>query len=198
MIFNKSVFKKLLKGAYKGRGLLVANRRGRIILAGDWWVMTMVEEVFTKEGKAALVELTGQLPEKQECWRCTSAGNQIEIPPDYMYIDGHMHGDINGEPFKKTIMTIDEKLGGILRIYQRGNDIVCINEIAEQLLDSSAALDNESDYIDGPYAISPESMKMFYWYTGECSFAALPIKYGDSEKKFIEGIQKVDIPQSKR
>lgn len=63
MIFNKSVFKKLLKEAYKSSGLLVANKNGRIVLSGSWWVMTMAEEVFTKEGKAALVELTGQLPE---------------------------------------------------------------------------------------------------------------------------------------
>lgn len=37
----------------------------------------------------------------------------------------------------------------MLRIYQREDDIVCINEIVEQLLDSSAALDDESDSIDG-------------------------------------------------
>lgn len=168
MIFNKSVFKKLLKEAYKSSGLLMANKNGRIVLAGGWWVMTMAEGVFTKEGKAALMELTGQLPEVGECFRCTLAGNQIEIPPDYINIDEAA----SGEAFKKTIMTMDGPLGGILRIYQRGNDIVCINEVVEQLLDSSAALDDESDSIDGPYTRSPKSPGMLYWYTGECSFAA--------------------------
>lgn len=140
MIFNKSVFKKLLKEAYKSSGLLVANKNGRIVLSGSWWVMTMAQEVFTKEGKAALVELTGQLPEAGECFRCTSAGNQIEIPPDYIDIDEAACNEV----FKKTIMTMDGPLGGILRIYQRGNDIVCMNEIVEQLLDSSAALEDET------------------------------------------------------
>lgn len=194
MIFNKSVFKKLLKEAYKSSGLLVANKNGRIVLSGSWWVMTMAEEVFTKEGKAALVELTGQLPEAGECFRCTSGGNQIEIPPDYIDIDK----SAGGEAFKKTIMTMDGPLGGILRIYQRRNDIVCINEVVEQLLDSPAALEDESDRIDGPYTRTPKSTGMLYWYTGECSFAACPIKYGDSVEEFIEEVQKVDIPQSKR
>lgn len=194
MIFNKSVFKKLLKEAYKSSGLLVANKNGRIVLAGGWWVMTMAEGVFTKEGKAALVELTGQLLEVGECFRCTSAGNQIEIPPDYIDIDEAA----SGEAFKKTIMTMDGPLGGILRIYQREDDIVCINEIVKQLLDSSAALDDESDSIDGPYTRSPQSPGMLYWYTGECSFAACPIECKDSAKEFIEEIQEVNIPQSKR
>lgn len=95
-------------------------------------------------------------------------------------------------------MTMDGPLGGILRIYQRGNDIVCINEIVEQLLDSSAALEDESDCIDGPYTRTPKSTGMLYWYTGECSFAAYPIECGDSAKEFIKEVQKVNIPQSKR
>ncbi len=114
MIFNKSVFKKLLKEAYKSSGLLVANKNGRIVLSGSWWVMTMA------------------------------------------------------------------------------------NEVVEQLLDSPAALEDESDRIDGPYTRTPKSTGMLYWYTGECSFAACPIKYGDSVEEFIEEVQKVDIPQSKR
>lgn len=194
MIFNKSVFKKLLKEAYKSSGLLVANKNGRIVLSGSWWVMTMAQEVFTKEGKAALVELTGQLPEAGECFRCTSAGNQIEIPPDYIDIDEAA----SGEAFKKTIMTMDGPLGGILRIYQRKNDIVCINEVVEQLLDSSAALKDESDCIDGPYTRSSKSTGTLYWYTGECSFAACPIECRNSAKEFIKEVQKVNIPQSRR
>lgn len=194
MIFNKSVFKKLLKEAYKSSGLLVANKNGRIVLAGGWWVMTMAEGVFTKEGKAVLVELTGQLPEVGECFRCTSAGNQIEIPPDYIDIDEAA----SGEAFKKTIMTMDGPFGGMLRIYQRENDIVCINEIVKQLLDSSAALEDESNCIDGPYTRTPEFTGMLYWHTGECSFAACPIECKDSAEEFIEEVQKVNIPQSKR
>ena len=62
MIFNKSVFKKFLKEAYKGHGLLVGNNDGQIILEGSWWIMTMDKDVFNKDGRAALVQLTGEAP----------------------------------------------------------------------------------------------------------------------------------------
>lgn len=182
MIFNKTVFKKLLKGAYKGGGLLVGNKEGRIIIAGSWWVMTMEEKVFTKEGKAALVELTGALPIQGECWRSTSEGNQIEMPPAYTDIDGDFYDRITAEkPFEKTIIKIDLSDGSTGRLYQKGSDIVCINEIVEMLLDPYGVKAGEDADIDGPYTRNKDDLEMFYWYTADCSFAAGKMNYKEDD-----------------
>lgn len=173
MIFNKTVFKKLLKEAYKGAGLLVANKDGRIIIAGGWWVMTMEERVFTNDGRAALVELTGQLPVPGECWRSTSSGNQIEMPPEYIDIDGPLYDDVTSrQPFEKTIITMDGLYGGMIRIYQRDKTIACINEVVDMLLDPSQVKEGEDSNISGPYTRNTPEPTMFYWYTDDCSFAA--------------------------
>ena len=173
MIFNKSVFEKLLKEAYKGAGLLVTKKEGRIALAGSWWVITMSENVFSNDGKAALVKLTGELPVQGECWRVTSGGNQVEIPPDYIDIDGDFYELITrNEPFNKTIITMDGLAGGLIRLYQRDKIVICINELVNMLLDPSAVKDGEDDYIRGPYVLKMENPSMYYWYTDECSFAA--------------------------
>lgn len=199
MIFNKSVFKKLLKEAYKSSGLLVANKNGRIVLAGGWWVMTMAEGVFTKEGKAVLVELTGQLPEVGECFRCTSAGNQMEIPPEYIAIDDNFYKEVTAKkPFEKTIVTIDGFCGGMGRLYQKGKAVVCINELVEMLLDSSAVKEGEDSCIDGPYTTNETDPTMFYWYTGECSFAAMRLTFEkDNYLELLENMKQFEIPKAK-
>lgn len=199
MIFNKSVFKKLLKEAYKGAGLLVANKEGRIIIAGSWWVMTMEENVFTKEGKAALVGLTGQLPVQGECWRSTSAGNQIEIPPDYIDIDGAIYDDVTSrEPFQKTIVTIDGLFGGMGRLYQKEKFVICINEVVEMLLDPYAVKEGESSDINGPFTKNMEQPNTLYWYTDECSFAAGRLDFEkENYSELLKNMERFDIPKAK-
>ena len=199
MIFNKTVFKKLLKEAYKGAGLLVANKEGRIIIAGGWWVMTMEEQVFTKEGKAALVELTGQLPMQGECWRSTSAGNQIEVPPEYIDIDGDFYYDVTSrKPFEKTIITVDGLYTGMGRLYQKDKEVICINESVEMLLDPTATKEGEDSDIEGPYTREMENPSMFYWYTSECSFAAGRLDLEKEEyKELLRNMQQFEIPKAK-
>lgn len=201
MIFNKSVFKKLLKEAYKGAGLLVANKEGRIIIAGSWWVMTMEERVFSNEGRAVLVELTGQLPQQGECWRSTSAGNQIEIPPGYVDIDGDTQSEVtSGAPFEKTYITVEGLISGMARLYQKENTVICINEIVEMLLDPSAVKEGEDSGILGPFTRNMQEPKTFYWYTDSCSFAACRLEKEEKGeyKIFFETLEQINIPKAKR
>lgn len=193
MIFNKSVFKKLLKTAYKGNGLKVANNGGRIILAGSWWVMAMEERVFTKEGRAALVELTGQLPVSGECFESTSEGNQIMMPLEYMNIDEKIEKIMAHERFQQTDIILD--VYGEKRLYKRGNTVVCVNEIVQNLLDPENVCDREDNFIQGAYAENVESPLFLYWKTDECSFAVCPIMIEDQKYMcFLEELAKLDVP----
>lgn len=193
MIFNKTVFKKLLKTAYKRCGLMVANNSGRIIIAGSWWVMAMEEKVFTKEGRAALVELTGQLPVPGECWKSTSAGNQIMMPLEFMNIDEKIEEIMKNEPFHRTDIILDAQ--GEKRLYKRGNTVVCMNEIVQTLLDPEAVCNEEDDYIRGAYAENVEDPIFLYWKTNECSFAAGRIEINKPEHVvFLEELARLDIP----
>ncbi len=193
MIFNKSVLKKLLKTAYKGGGLKVANNGGRIILAGNWWVMAMEERVFIKEGRAALVELTGQLPMLGECWKSTSAGNQMMMPLEFMNIDEKIKEIMKNEPFIKTDIILDTH--GEKRLYKRGNTVVCMNEIVQTLLDPEAVCNEEDDYIRGAYAENVEDPYFLYWKTNECSFAAGRVEINKPEHiVFLKELAMLDVP----
>lgn len=193
MIFNKTVFKKLLKTAYKSSGLMVANNSGRIIIAGSWWVMAMEEKVFTNEGRAALVELTGQLPVPGECWKSTSAGNQMMMPLEFMNIDEKIEEISENEPFSKTDIILDTLRER--RLYKRGNTVVCINEIVQTLLDPDTVCDEEDDYIQGAYAENVEDPLFLYWKTNECSFAAAKVEINKPEHVvFLKELAMLDVP----
>lgn len=198
MIFNKTVFKKLLKEAYKGAGLLVANKDGHIILEGRWWVMKMEERVFSNAGRAALVELTGSIPASGECYRATVAGNQMEMPSEFIEIDNKtMYVTLtSSEPMKKTKLIVEGMSGGLVRYYKTGNRVVSVNEVISSLLENGDSTEyDEGDCVRGPYMGTDE--KILYWYSNYCSLAAGILDMEKDEYKELEnGLSKLDLPIS--
>lgn len=87
MFVKTTVFKKLIKQAYETRSLLVAGTENEYIISGNWWIIRVKKDVFSKKNKAAIIELTGEFPEEGEAFRPTkNAGNQYEIAE---YCMGH-------------------------------------------------------------------------------------------------------------
>lgn len=81
MFINLIEFKKLLKNAYKGGGLIVGRLEEDMILtngSGTWGVQVEAECVPNKL-KGALVELIGDLPEYGEVCRYSPEGIQTEL-----------------------------------------------------------------------------------------------------------------------
>lgn len=198
MIFNKSVFKKMLKTAYKGRGLLVAKQEERFILAGGYWVITIDEDYFPNSAKAALVELTGRLPEHGDCFRSTSGGNQIEMMPQYALID-ELREDLvkKTKPFEITKVLAEGIMSGLVRYVKRGNVVVPINEMALSLIDITAVEDGESSHMEGPFAVSDEANELL-WYTETCSLAVMRLEMEKEEYKNLEEVlSKAELPTRK-
>ena len=81
MFINLIEFKKLLKNAYKGGGLIVGRLEEDMVLtngSGTWGVQVEAECVPNKL-KGALVELIGDLPEYGEVCRYSPEGIQTEL-----------------------------------------------------------------------------------------------------------------------
>ena len=62
MFLKKTVLKRLMKEAYK-HGLRVAATEERYYLCGGYWEMDILKEYMPKEILAAVLELTGWIPE---------------------------------------------------------------------------------------------------------------------------------------
>ena len=56
-------FKRLIKEAYTGAGLYVARRGNQLLFGGSYWAIATIKESLDKKALAAVIELTGEMPE---------------------------------------------------------------------------------------------------------------------------------------
>ena len=69
MFIKLSTFKKMCSNAYKETGLSVGLTEKEVyIIASNWWTVAVPKENMYPKHLAAVVELTGQIPEKGEAY----------------------------------------------------------------------------------------------------------------------------------
>ena len=69
MFIKTSIFKRILKDAWKGAGLTVGRKRKCTSYREPIWILFVYEKDFTSKNKAAVIELVGDLPEEGEVYR---------------------------------------------------------------------------------------------------------------------------------
>lgn len=177
MVFNKSIFKKMIKTAYKTCGLLVANKDGRIILAGGWWMMSVEEKWFPKWGMAAVIELTGEIPAAGESFRSTSDANQMELPNEFVLgLDENYDSRAKSDPYHDTRILNDSGVN-LARYLRSGKNIVAVNEMIMELYDPGVGEIGEPTDAELPHVDN----KWVYWHTPVCSWACGIIDYSKLE-----------------
>lgn len=90
MFLKQSVFKRMIKAAYKGGGLVIgagmyrnemSEPRTAYIISGGYWVLWVKADGMTNAMKAALIELSGEMPGAGEFWRVMAKEPiQYEMP----------------------------------------------------------------------------------------------------------------------
>lgn len=84
MFLKTSELKKVMKSALKSRGLTVGNMDGQYLVYCDFWGVCVDAVCASNKFKAAIMELTGDLPEDGECYRC-SLSPEREIEQERVY-----------------------------------------------------------------------------------------------------------------
>ena len=168
MVFNKSVFKKMIKTAYKTCGLLVANKDGRIILAGGWWMMSVEEKWLPK---------WRMIPAAGESFRSTTAGNQMELPNEFVLgLDENYGNRAKSDPYLDTNILNDSGFD-LVRYFRSGRNVVAVNEMIMELYDPGAGEEGELIDAELPHVDN----KWVYWQTPVCSWACGVIDYTKPE-----------------
>lgn len=147
MFIKPNALKKLMKEAFKGSGLRVAKTEGRLYLAGSYWAVECQMDRVQWGILAALVELTGNIPEEGEKYRAEPGGNQYEE-----FLETEIQKDEAAEELVMTDLVIMEKYGIPVRILQNpctGAIELVQNRIADMIDDEEAAK-NREDLPDGP------------------------------------------------
>lgn len=151
MFIKTQGFKKLIQEAYKGPGLKVGRDELGIYIAGSYWVMQIKEGGIPKKELAAVIELTGELPDKGSGFNATKTGNQYELQnnPIYRVLE-------NAEECKEKLEVtklIVETRGKKGRILQSGltGEITVVNEQFIDMIDASYMdYENGEAYLSGP------------------------------------------------
>lgn len=166
MFIKTSLFKKLLREAYKGTGIRIGHSGKRFYIAGSYWALMVNENHFPKREKAAVVELIGDLPHEEFFRANKEEGRQQLLPEeDWMF---RFAEDPESE-LEETNLLVQEPMGTYCRMLkdQNGN-LVPMNQALYDIIDESSKTDDDLDIV-GPYRVRGCEWAVF-WNNNTSSF----------------------------
>lgn len=175
MFIKTSVFKKLIKAAYDINSLIVGNEEEEIFLSGGSWIIRILKDEFPKKEKAAVIELTGDLPETGQVIRYGKGQDgQYMITGDHVWdIGKHYHSC--KEYATVTRLKYENREGCIYRVVQHPESQNCffVNDIFIDLLDIMAITEGETPP-DGPRTTGKKDSPL-YWHNNHMTLEIFPL-----------------------
>ena len=191
-----------MKQAFKEGGLVVgrtspAMQDDGYYISGSYWTAWIRADHVPKEIKAAVIELTGELPEKGEVYRATKGGNQYEIEQRDIYDLPSRYEEANVSYHITQLMI--RQADKVCRFLQEveTNTITGLNETFISLIDPGE-IDKENGEI-GPEG--PRSAKVggpcMIWGNNIGYFGAYIRQPGDDplqqEEKLWKHLKEIDV-----
>lgn len=191
MYLKSSLFKKMLKEAYKGYGLTVGCSKEGYYLAGTWWVAWFPESKIPKEVKGAVIELCGDLPEIGQTFRANKEGNQYEIGQEEIYDLPRIYKEC-GHRYITTKVILERK-NEMVRIIkdEKTNHVAAVKEIAINLIDNREIEEGETQPI-GP--VGKEIPRLILWGNERCYFMAAAGGAEETEKELWQAMEHIELP----
>lgn len=185
MFTTSQGFKRLINEAYKGIGLRIGNDGAGYCITGGYWAIWIRHGEIPKKELAAIIELTGELPEKGEGFKATKDGNQYEFQWSDI-CDTMKNAEECDDKMEITPLTLKYITGEQARILQHkvNGIIVLINEKFLDMIDNTAVkyqegeTQSEGPYIHGKYP-------GVFWKNNVMALYVMPRK--DEENKHLLG-----------
>ena len=177
MFISAAGFKKLVKEAYRNGSLRLGNNGYGILIAGSYWAMCVDEAELPKKAKAAIIELTGIIPEAGEMYHCTKEGNQMEMGgtiPDVLYMSRNAI-EAEEEMEDTKVILCEYSKNRILQNTKTGK-IVKIQDECFRMIDKKLIKENES------FPVGPNRGENggIYWHNNCMAFLLMPVSTGDN------------------
>lgn len=192
MFITSQGFKKLINEAYKGVGLNVGNDGEGYYISGGYWVIWIMHGWIPKKELASIIELTGEMPEPEEGFKATKAGNQYEIPWHEAYA-AMTHAMECEEYMEVTPMTLKYKNGQQARILQNpvNKTIVLIGERFIDIIDNTVVEYDKGEFqAEGPMISG--KMQGVFWRNDTMALHVWP-RTDDENKRLIGYLEAFDI-----
>ncbi len=145
-----------------------------------------------KKELASIIELTGEMPEPEEGFKATKAGNQYELPWREAYA-AMTHAMECEEYMEVTPMTLKYKNGQQARILQNpvNKTIVLIGERFIDIIDNTVVEYDKGEFqAEGPMISG--KMQGIFWRNDTMALHVYP-RTDDENKELIRHIEAFDI-----
>ena len=194
MFVNTAAFKKLIKGAYNSSGLTVGATEDEYFFEGGYWIIRVEKDYLPKKEKAAVIELTGELPSSGQVFKAVKkCANQylMECNPAW---DIRAQFDEAQEEYCVTyaIYEIGDKK---VRVLQNKKNDTCkvIDETFIKLIDFEAITCDEG-LPEGLVMLNKDHW-LVYWSNDVMTLAAGVIKAEDDKelKEFLTLLGNVEL-----
>ena len=189
-------FKRLIKEAYTGAGLYVVRRGNQLLFGGSYWEIATTKESLDKKALAAVIELTGEMPEDGGAFKATKEANQYEINEvHWNLIDATEQYEDEEEKLTVTRLVLNKyPCGQTMRILQAEDKRVdVLGEGFIQAIDP-ASMNTEYEWeIEGPF-INRHFPKQVYWKSEATTLTAFLYDRDDiKEKDLLDYLQNTKI-----
>lgn len=185
MFVAEKELKRLMKEAYKASSLVIGSRDGLYYLQGNYWKFLCKKEFVTNAILAAMIELTGEIPAKGECYCAGPDGNQIQINP--------MAIDTNG--LREEVAVTDYLLVGERGVVQRilQNESGRVYLINNKFTNMISGLHCDEDNGELPPRTPVVLNKcMAYWENNVMRFVAV-LRKDERYKSVLEQMALIDL-----
>ena len=196
MFFKQNIFERLLKEAYKTCGIHISHRiingeYGAYQIAGTNWAAWIRDDKITKEAKAAIIKLCGDLPGPGEAFLAKKDyENQYEIEGIYK----NLQEELDECKIKMRITKLmTRRDGGLVRFLQAEEHTVAIDQAIVDLVDKNAVdrdAGEEEPY--GPLIESGNSLRV-YWGNKESCLMTIKLRPREEEEEFWKELSKLTI-----
>ena len=189
-------FKRLIKEAYTGAGLYVARRGNQLLFGGSYWAIATTKESLDKKELAAVIELTGEMPEDGGAFKATKEANQYEISEvHWNLIDATEQYEDEEEKLTVTRLVLNKHpYGQTMRVLQAEDGRVdVLGEGFIQAIDPSVDEHRLRIRDRGPF-INRRFPKQVYWKSEATTLTAFLYDRDDmKEKDLLDYLQNTKI-----
>ena len=192
MFITTRGFKSLIKEMYTAKKLYIANDGEGYTISGWYWNIWIAHGWVPKKELAAIIELTGELPEAGEAFTASKDGNQYEIEfqeeKDAMQLALHCDMKLDVTP---VVLKYDT--GQQARVLQRQDNgkIVLINEKFIDMIDNGAVEYGKGESQgEGPF-VHPEATGVFY-RSDTMAMRIMP-RIDDKNIRLLEYLETFDV-----
>ena len=204
MFFKMNVLKRMIKSAYKNGDLILGHHmieepedsEEGLVIIGGWWSIYIDHRFVTKELKAALIEVAGELLDFGRYFRALEDGNQEMVEQGSINPMNLFEKCKEDVAVTKMAAVFQSKWVRILQNCQTAT-VTCIQERGYELIDRSVIDSTNGEYPPvGPRTPGDDIM---CWGNNVCYIAIWPYKLVDDTKEhdkqmFLKELSQIALP----